>query len=166
MVAALYTRIRCHSSLLCLQILWNHNYYVELYTKGKGKGLYAVTHHFFACKSYGTTIAILLQPNQPQLNILSQLNQPELDILSQPKLEDDHNGRWPKWKTTKMEDDQKQRRQKKQRRPKPKATEDDQKQKWPKNKTTKNEDMRKVLNVALVSFPDIWHIVFTKFALN
>ena len=57
---------------------------VELYTKGKGKGLYAVTHHFFACKSYGTTIAILLQPNQPQLNILSQLNQPELDILLQP----------------------------------------------------------------------------------
>ena len=61
--------------------------------KHKGKGLYAVTHHFFACKSYGTTIAILLQPNQPQLNILSQLNQPELDILSQPKMEDDQNRR-------------------------------------------------------------------------
>merc|ERR1712236_3583 len=83
-VAALFTHIHCHSSLLCLQILWNHNYYVELYTKGKGKGLYAVTHHFFACKSFGTTIVILLQPNQPQLNILSQLNQPKLDILSQP----------------------------------------------------------------------------------
>ena len=49
-----------NSSLLCLQ--------VELYTKGNG--LYAATHHFFACKSYGTTISILLQPNQPQLNIL------------------------------------------------------------------------------------------------
>ena len=55
---------------------------------------------------------ILSKPNQLQLNILLQPNQPELDILSQPKLEDDHNGRWPKWKTTKMEDDQKQRRQK------------------------------------------------------
>ena len=43
--------------LLCLQ--------VELYTKGNG--LYAANHHFFACKSYGTTISILLQPNQPQL---------------------------------------------------------------------------------------------------
>ena len=56
---------------------------VELYTKGNG--LYAATHHFFACKSYGTTISILLQPNQPQLNILSQPNQPQLNILSQPK---------------------------------------------------------------------------------
>ena len=44
----------------------------------------------------GTTIAILLQHNQPQPNILSQLDQPELDILSQPKMEDDQNGRQPK----------------------------------------------------------------------
>merc|ERR1712208_48629 len=66
--------ICCHSSLLCLQ--------VELYTKGNG--LYASTHHFLACKSYGTTISILLQPNQPQLNILSQPNQTQLNILSQP----------------------------------------------------------------------------------
>merc|ERR1712030_61905 len=62
-------------SLLCLQ--------VELYTEGNG--LYAATHNFFACKSYGTTISILLQPNQHQLNILSQPNQPQLNILSQPK---------------------------------------------------------------------------------
>merc|ERR1711895_68533 len=127
---------KCHSSLLCLQILWNHNYYVELYTKGKGKGLYAVTHHFFACKSYGITIAILLQPNQHQLNILSQLNQPKHDILSQPKMEDDQNGRRPKWKMTKMEDDQNGRR------PKWKTTkvEDDQNGRRPKCKTTKTED--------------------------
>ena len=59
---------------------------VELYTKGKCKGLYAVTHHFFACKFYGTTIAILLQPNQPQLNILTQLNQHELDIKEKDHL--------------------------------------------------------------------------------
>merc|ERR1712030_165025 len=87
---------------------------VELYTKGKGKGkgLYAVTHHFFACKSYGTTIGILLQHSQPQLNILSQLNQLELDILLQPKMEDNQNGRRPKLKTTKMEDDQNGRRPK------------------------------------------------------
>ena len=57
---------------------------MQLYTKGKGKGLYAATHQFFACKSYGTTIAILLEPNQPQLNILSQPNQPQLYVLSQP----------------------------------------------------------------------------------
>ena len=55
-----------NSSLLCLQ--------VELYTKGNG--LYATTHHFLACKSYGTTVSILSQPNQPQLNILLQPNQP------------------------------------------------------------------------------------------
>merc|ERR1712030_66774 len=61
-------------SLLCLQL--------ELYTKGNG--LYAATHNFFACKSYGTKISILLQPNQPQLNILSQSNQPQLNIFSQP----------------------------------------------------------------------------------
>merc|ERR1712055_390803 len=66
--------IRCHLSLLCLK--------VELYIKGNG--LYAATHHFFACKSYGTKISILLQPNQPQLNILSQPNQTQLNILSQP----------------------------------------------------------------------------------
>merc|ERR1711867_48800 len=125
-----------HSSLLCLQILWNHNYYVELYTKGKGKGLYAVTHHFFACKSYGTTIATLLQPNQPQLNILSQLNQPELDILSQPKMEEDQNGIRPKRKTTKTEDDQNGRRPKR----KTTKTEDDQNGRRPKRKTTKMED--------------------------
>ena len=30
---------------------------MQLYTKGKGKGVYAATHRFFACESYGTTIA-------------------------------------------------------------------------------------------------------------
>ena len=43
--------------------------HIELYTKSNG--LYAATHHFFACKSYGTTIAILLQPNQHQLKLLA-----------------------------------------------------------------------------------------------
>ena len=31
--------------------MFNNNF------KGKGKGLYAATHRFFACESYGTTIA-------------------------------------------------------------------------------------------------------------
>ena len=44
----------------------------ELYTKGKGKGLYAATNHFFACKSYGTTIVIVTA--QPTPTILLQLN--------------------------------------------------------------------------------------------
>merc|ERR1712030_104966 len=52
------------------------------------------------------------------------------------KMEDDQNGRRPKWKKTKMEDDQNGRR------PKWKTTkmEDDQKERRPKWKTTKNED--------------------------
>ena len=45
---------------------------MQLYTKGKGKGLYAATHHFFACKSYGTTIAIVTAQQTP--TILLQLN--------------------------------------------------------------------------------------------
>merc|ERR1712236_161349 len=105
-VAALFTHIHCHSSLLCLQILWNHNYYVELYTKGKGKGLYAVTHHFIACKSM-----------EPQLLYCYSLTNPNLIFCHKPKwkttkMEDDQNGRRPKWKTIKMEDDQNGRRPK------------------------------------------------------
>ena len=45
---------------------------MQLYTKGKGKGLYAATHHFFACKSYGTTIAIVTALPTPA--ILLQFN--------------------------------------------------------------------------------------------
>ena len=45
---------------------------MQLYTKGKGKGLYAATHHFFACKSYGTTIAIVTAQATP--TIVLQLN--------------------------------------------------------------------------------------------
>ena len=45
---------------------------MQLYTKGKGKGLYAATHHFFACKSYGTTIVIVTA--QPTPTIYLQLN--------------------------------------------------------------------------------------------
>ena len=45
---------------------------MQLYTKGKGKGLYTATHHFFACKSYGTTIAFVTA--QPTPTILLQLN--------------------------------------------------------------------------------------------
>ena len=74
--------------MLFLMCFFNSNLLLRplshLVQSHKRNGLYAATHHFFACKSYGTTISLLLQPKQPQLNILSLPKQPQLNILSQP----------------------------------------------------------------------------------
>merc|ERR1712090_81685 len=67
-----------NSSLICLQ--------VELYTKGYG--LYAATHNFFACKSYGTTIYIFIycySPTNPNsIFCHSQTNPTQYFVTAQP----------------------------------------------------------------------------------
>merc|ERR1711888_68624 len=109
--------------------------------------------------------SLLANPMEPQL-LLLQPNQPQIYCYSSTctilcffacngvttKMEDDQNGRRPKWKMNKMEDEQNGRRTKWKtnkmeddqngRRPKWKTTkmEDDQNGRRPKWKTTKMED--------------------------
>merc|ERR1712030_208902 len=96
---------------------WNHNYYVELYTQDKGNGLYAVTHHFFAYKSMEPQLLYCYSPTNSNRIFCHSSTNPNLIFFHSPKwkttkMEDDQNGRRPKWKTTKMEDDLNGRRPK------------------------------------------------------
>merc|ERR1712105_1852 len=130
----------CHSSHLCLRSLCNFTLWVRVrvYTRPLiTLGLQILWNHNCYCYSpTNPNYIVTAQPVQYFASLLANGTNKLISIGVTAKMEDDQNGRRPKWKRIKMEEDQNGRG------PKWKTTkmEDDQYGRRPKWKTTKMED--------------------------